>query len=208
MLLAPQFLSAGHIVIMQWPSHVHEAFNCCLPLLTHDQALLASTCLADNPCGARPMQHDTRSLRLQHNICNCNTLLVLYCAWMLHQRHIAAQAWAAQYNTWLLINLTPKCVVFYFIIVSFCTGALRRGAASDLGRGDRHSHARRGRNSNRHNERETQKSMTDLDDDDNFSMRFQTLDEVVGQVCSCVAFECFLTADCNTGDIVHLNFIY
>ena len=65
-----------------------------------------------------------------------------------------------------------------------CTGALRRGAASDLGRGDRHSHARRGRNSNRHNERESQKSMNDLDDDDNFSMRFQTLDEVVGQVCS------------------------
>ncbi len=26
--------------------------------------------------------------------------------------------------------------------------------------------------------------MNDLDDDDNFSMRFQTLDEVVGQVCS------------------------
>ena len=26
--------------------------------------------------------------------------------------------------------------------------------------------------------------MTDLDDDDNFSMNFQTLDEVVGQVCS------------------------
>ena len=44
--------------------------------------------------------------------------------------------------------------------------------------------------------------MTDLDDDDNFSMRFQTLDEVVGQVCSCVAFECCFTADCNTGDIV------
>jgi hypothetical protein len=76
-----------------------------------------------------------------------------------------------------------------FINAIFCTGALRRGAASDLGRGDRHSHARRGRNSNRHNEREIQKSMTDLDDDDNFSMRFQTLDEVVGQVCSCVAFE-------------------
>ena len=75
-----------------------------------------------------------------------------------------------------------------------CTGALRRGAASDLGRGDRHSHARRGRNSNRHNERESQKSMTDLDDDDNFSMRFQTLDEVVGQVCSCVAFECCFTS--------------
>ena len=63
------------------------------------------------------------------------------------------------------------------------TGALRRGAGSDLGRGDRHSHVRRGRN-NRHNERETQKSMNDLDDDDNFSMRFQTLDEVVGQVCA------------------------
>jgi len=30
--------------------------------------------------------------------------------------------------------------------------------------------------------------MNDLDDDDNFSMRFQTLDEVVGQVCSYVAF--------------------
>ena len=65
-----------------------------------------------------------------------------------------------------------------------CTGALRRGAGSDLGRGDRHGHVRRGRNSSRHNERETQKSMNDLDDDDNFSMRFQTLDEVVGQVLS------------------------
>ena len=63
------------------------------------------------------------------------------------------------------------------------TGALRRGPAADLGRGDRHGHVRRGRNSNRHNDRDSHKNMNDLDDDDNFSMRFQTLDEVLGQVC-------------------------
>ena len=84
-----------------------------------------------------------------------------------------------------LCALLCPMIVCHALKRSFvCTGALRRGAASDLGRGDRHSHARRGRNSSRHNERESQKSMTDLDDDDNFSMRFQTLDEVVGQVCS------------------------
>lgn len=60
-------------------------------------------------------------------------------------------------------------------------GVLRRGGGGDLGRADRHSHVRRGRN-NRHNEREHQKSLNDLDDDDNFSMRFQSLEEVVGQV--------------------------
>ena len=60
-------------------------------------------------------------------------------------------------------------------------GILRRGSNGDLGRADRHGHVRRGRN-NRHNEREHQKSLNDLDDDDNFSMRFQSLDEVVGQV--------------------------
>ena len=59
-------------------------------------------------------------------------------------------------------------------------GVLRRGGG-DLGRADRHGHVRRGRN-NRHNEREHQKSLNDLDDDDNFSMRFQSLEEVVGQV--------------------------
>ena len=52
-----------------------------------------------------------------------------------------------------------------------------------MGRADRHGHVRRGRN-NRHNEREHQKSLNDLDDDDNFSMRFQSLEEVVGQVRS------------------------
>ena len=62
-------------------------------------------------------------------------------------------------------------------------GALRRGPAADLGRGDRHGHVRRGRNSNRHNDRDSHKNMNDLDDDDNFSMRFQSLDEVLGQVC-------------------------
>ena len=61
-------------------------------------------------------------------------------------------------------------------------GGLRRGPAVDFGRGDRHGHVRRGRNNNRHNDRDNQKNMNDLDDDDNFSMRFQNLEEVLGQV--------------------------
>ena len=75
---------------------------------------------------------------------------------------------------------------------SVSAGALRRGGA-DLGRTDRHGHVRRGRN-NRHNEREHQKSMNDLDDDDNFSMRFQSLDEVVGQVTAHAC--CYVTMNC------------
>ena len=71
-----------------------------------------------------------------------------------------------------------------------CAGPLRRGG-SDSGRGsDRHGpHVRRQRNSHRH-EREHHKSMHDLDDDDNFSMRFQSLEEVVGQVGLVAAVYC------------------
>ena len=82
---------------------------------------------------------------------------------------------------------------------------LRRGGGGDLGRADRHSHVRRGRN-NRHNEREHQKSLNDLDDDDNFSMRFQSLEEVVGQVrpSSHLYYLCSVLQCCQLQDSEHL----
>jgi hypothetical protein len=50
---------------------------------------------------------------------------------------LLVSSWAARYNTWLLIKLTPKGVVFYFIVFSFLAGEL-------LGR-ERYNSGRQGR---------------------------------------------------------------
>ncbi len=48
-----------------------------------------------------------------------NTWLTIWCCNTLLQHQSQFDTWAARYNTWILIKLTPKGVVFSFLFDAF-----------------------------------------------------------------------------------------